>query len=252
MRRGQITVFIIIGIVVLLLFGLVSYLLFKTAPEEFTRQEALTEAERSVQKFVADCVRRTTEEAVVSFGWTGGVTTPLPFPFYYRIEDKYIVPYYYADGESYAPTPGFAERVLALYVDQHLLKCTDYSKMPYNITVRATRTAARLGKDSADFEVRHEVTVTTPGRTTRLPPVYASRIPGRLVDMLGFAFTLANKAVDNDILIHWDYLADIAKQDYNATAYREDANTVVYKIIDLRNEVLREPVVLQFAAKVQT
>jgi len=57
--------------------------------------------------------------------------------------------------------------------------------------------------------------------------------------------------VVNDRYIHWDYMTDVSNKNYNITTYTEDDSTIIYRIIDLENEIEKEPYIFQFANKIK-
>ena len=57
--------------------------------------------------------------------------------------------------------------------------------------------------------------------------------------------------VADPTLIHWDYLTEVTKKNYNVTAYAELQESIIYRIVDEKYELLGEPYIFQFAVKIR-
>ncbi len=56
---------------------------------------------------------------------------------------------------------------------------------------------------------------------------------------------------EGEPLIHWNYLNDIGRMDYNITAHADKDDSIVYRIVDPKTLVHNEPYALQFANKIR-
>ena len=122
-KRGQITVFIILGIVVLFLFaGLLFVVKSVTKEKVEAEQEAMVEAYEfnSIQMFIDHCLERTSNEGMKFVSFRGG---------YYQVpepaEDQIFVkiPYYFDLGQKRFPTKEIIARQIELYVEDKMKTC---------------------------------------------------------------------------------------------------------------------------------
>ena len=122
-KRGQVTVFIIIGIVVLFLFaGLLFVVKSVTKEKVEAEQEAMVEAYEfnSIQMFIDHCLERTSNEGMKFVSFRGG---------YYQVpepaEDQIFVkiPYYFDLGQKRFPTKEIIARQIELYVEDKMKTC---------------------------------------------------------------------------------------------------------------------------------
>ncbi len=129
-KRGQITIYIILGIIVLLALGITVYLLTKPStiyvPPEI----------QPVYDHIASCVSSVSKEAVLRLGFQGGYIT-LP-PKITRNSRSFVafdpsgefkVPYWYFGGEDRTPSIQFMEREIAQYVKQNIPNCVDFKTL---------------------------------------------------------------------------------------------------------------------------
>src|SRR3989344_1905776 len=94
-KRGQITIFIIIGIIFLVFILLFSWLRFSTLKETFTAQKVEVSFSAPVLNYIQSCLDKTAEEAVFFIAEHGG---------YYELPDladlKFNLPYYLYEGRN--------------------------------------------------------------------------------------------------------------------------------------------------------
>ena len=123
LKRGQVTVFIIIGIVILFLFaGLLFVVKSVTKEKAEAEQEAMVEAYEfnSIQMFIDHCLQRTSNEGMRFVSFRGG---------YYQVpepaEDQIFVkiPYYFDVGQKRFPTKEDISRQVELYVEDKMKSC---------------------------------------------------------------------------------------------------------------------------------
>lgn len=258
-RRGQITLFVIIGLVALLVIGTVIYMVARPPPEERARIRAAKNIEEATHFAAQQCVDLLAENSVFLFGYVGGSRVdPDPWPDYYVFDEFYRIPYWYFKGQDRTLTKErVASEVLALYVDQRLLGCTDFAgNFPqHDIRPSVPQTTVEFGREDVIFSTNWPIQVALGGGLVDIEPGHKTKVSGKLGAMLDIAYEIVRREATNDLLIHWDYLTEITdKGDFDVTAYTEGDETIVYRIVDLENKLLanQEPVVLQFANKVKT
>ncbi len=138
MKRGQITVFIILGILILLGVGFAIYmqgraekLPLETAPR-FDRMDSNT-----LQKYVEDCIAETTTSGVYIIAAQGGYVAPKgselhgdagdDLPMHYYV-DEGVVPFVLYENDSTLRPLQDVRLALERYVAAELPKCLDFSE----------------------------------------------------------------------------------------------------------------------------
>lgn len=264
MKKGQISFYYILG--VLLLFSIV--LLYFSGGIKFgtlrTRGEAAaTESApgfTAIHKLIETCVDQTAKLAVFYLGFIGGDVLPDPwvaqFPKepYFTYDTSYKIPYYvYEEKPLMLSDDQIKQDILARYMDTKLQKCTNkFQALPFFTTrEEAPSTTVDLSDEEVIFSVHYPVHATKGDTKENIGPDYVSRVRVRLKDILSVARIVTLFAVEDDRLIHWDYMTDVTKLYYNITMYTERDKTLLYRIIDLNNTIDNEPYKYQFGVKIK-
>ncbi|MBI5389592.1 hypothetical protein HZB01_04400 [Candidatus Woesearchaeota archaeon] len=162
-KRGQVTLFIIIGVLLLLIMGFGYYLYSQKSeqlpPEPITKQQPTNK----ISSFVESCIDQTASEAVIKLGSQGGYINLPPQidknPTSYLALDPYRilrVPFWYYAGEDRSPTiPGMQDQ-LASEITKTLPEClNNFTAFSQEYTI----------KENADIQTRvtiaaHDVRVS--------------------------------------------------------------------------------------------
>ncbi|MEM4267436.1 MAG: hypothetical protein QXK37_01250 [Candidatus Woesearchaeota archaeon] len=120
-KNGQVTIFIIIGIIILSLLALILTEIRPGVEKEEIISSNLQFIER-VKTHIGECSQKTLEHAVYFTGMQGGYTHPPnePTPMEF---DGYIVPFYLFNNETYIPDNELLEKEMESYVIEHIDEC---------------------------------------------------------------------------------------------------------------------------------
>lgn len=136
-KRGQITIFIVVGLMILLVIGsffiLRAYLQTEEAKAEEEKAQASSLKIGAVESFITSCVEKTANKAILDNAYSGG---------YFTLPENTLAgfdaPYYYKGGEMLIPSNETLVKELAKYIDAMLGFClTDldvFEKQGINIT----------------------------------------------------------------------------------------------------------------------
>jgi hypothetical protein len=261
MKKGQVSIYLLIGIVLLIVVGLfVAISTIKQLPTETTSEEQIRRLGKfhNVESFVQNCVDNTAKYALFYLGFVGGDLDESPYnefdePFY-QVERYYSIPYFYYLGDRRIPRTKsyFTEKILEPYINQNLKSCTDSFKDFPNLEVKDedVKTSITLTDNEVIFNVNYPVYATLNRETALVGPDYTSRVQVRLSEIISTTDTILNLLQIDDRYVHWDFFAEQIQNGFNITAYAQPRETVVYRIVDRKNEVLNEPYIFQFAAKI--
>ncbi len=148
-KRGQVTLFIIIAIVLVGAVGLYLSLSGKIGGATPTEVE-------EVYVFVQECIENTGEEAVFEISKNGG---------YYIAPDFSIdngIPYYYAEGISYMPSKEDVAQSLSRYINDALFFCTrgfaDFTE--YQIDEEDVQTTTEIQDEKVILNIEYPLRIS--------------------------------------------------------------------------------------------
>ena len=119
MKKGQISIYLLIVVVIALLVGL--FFLFR-APNENSSINNPVDEVSPLKLFVEECLEETTKAGLLQQGLQGGYTLNLPEE---HVTMEYSnIPYYYYEGGDLSPSLKTLENELAAYIDANIWKCT--------------------------------------------------------------------------------------------------------------------------------
>src|SRR3989344_6806667 len=162
LKRGQITTFIIVGILVLVVTGLILFLSKsliedKTAVEEEKTQQANVLSD-PIQHYIQSCLEKTGEDALIHIGQHGG---------YYELPDLssslLSVPYYFYDNQSYFLSKEELEFQYSQYINYQLFFCLRnfeaFEKQGYQIKQDEVNTTTRITTNQVLIEINFPVNI---------------------------------------------------------------------------------------------
>ena len=255
-KKGQTTLFAILGLTILLVVVLysASIYLLKEKPSEQVKQSAIeAQQDQPIKAFIDSCVEQTSKLSIFFFGFVGGDLDPAAYSNFFSYDVHYKIPYLYYSGKTHALTQEFVEKTLERYVDTKLKKCIsgfEQFKGPQIIDV-APKTKVGLLDNEVTFLVEYPVTVMRDGKKSVIGPSFSTRVPLRLKEITLVSNKIVEQKVADPTLIHWDYLTEVTKKNYNVTAYAELQESIIYRIVDEKYELLGEPYIFQFAVKIR-
>jgi hypothetical protein len=131
MKKGQITLFIIIGLILLVSVSIVVYITTKQAVKPVEEEVLVPDDVRPVYDFVQSCANEIAKDGMGLLGLQGGFIelpaiierTPTS---YIPIDtaDYFKVPLWYYEGEDRTPSIGFMEREISRHVNSRIRDCT--------------------------------------------------------------------------------------------------------------------------------
>jgi hypothetical protein len=150
MKRGQVTIFIIIAIfIVVAVISLIFLVKTKSSSEldkEFFSQANIKPSLQNIQSFILDCLDETSKDALDVIGVQGG--------YYTKPEKAYdlqwvFIPYYYHRGEFLMPSKQKIESELNNYIDDQLGDCIangDFNDFRLDYSSSRTRSMIKPGE----------------------------------------------------------------------------------------------------------
>jgi len=120
MKRGQATIFIIIGVVLIALILIFIFLKGWEDTSDINKKIKIDLNIQPIYSHVENCIKKTGENAIIYIGTTGG---------YYNIPEKatnFSVAYYYLEEQNIMPTKEKVSQEISSYINENLKNCIDF------------------------------------------------------------------------------------------------------------------------------
>lgn len=136
MKKGQITIFIILGIVLLLLVGISIYVFYRVSKERFEGAKLVSLEPATVTDYVSNCIQITARDGIYLLSSQGGYINPLGDPKYGDQGDYQRLHYALEEGPIPYVVDGKQTRLrqledmmqaLSRYVAVELKNCLNFS-----------------------------------------------------------------------------------------------------------------------------
>ncbi|MEM4637925.1 MAG: hypothetical protein QXK76_02800 [Candidatus Woesearchaeota archaeon] len=202
MKKGQVTIFVILGIMVLLIVGFFVFMNFqqKKSVVEFERT-TVSEQFKPIQLFVEDCINNVATEAIENLGKHGGYIDPMDYylsgrVFYFDVDnptesdlmfinkdpEKAIAYWLYSYDitgcdncliMSQMPYLDEVERQISIYVSENIDYClndmNDFIDQGYNITVPdLMRVNTIIRDDDVIIRAKYPINITYKGSSSSI------------------------------------------------------------------------------------
>jgi hypothetical protein len=144
-KKGQITIFIVVGILILAVVGILFSL--KASTEKKQLEQPLYLDTQSIELYVQQCQEKAVKDAILDTGKSGGYAI-LPELSTTNLQEN--VPYYQAGEQNTFPIDELLAREIARYVDLALPLCLhqfrSFEREGYSITTGTPTSTARLSQ----------------------------------------------------------------------------------------------------------
>lgn len=215
-KRAQVTIFIIIGVILLLSAVLVIYLVSRQAAKPFEEEIIVPEDVKPVHEYITNCLYQTSKRGVSLMGQQGGFAyVPAIIRNTYEAHLKldpggnFVIPFWYFEGEDRTPSLDFMETELQRYVYDKLRECVgDFGalKEQYSIVEKEDFfPTVTIAEEDVIVKMKWPLQLKTFNRTTMIED-YIARLPVKLKK----AHELASKVMkyENDALFFENFTID--------------------------------------------
>lgn len=191
MKKGQITLFVILGVVLLILI-LLAFTFRETLLEQATESGILPTLSLSreavyVQSDMTRCLRNSAETGLVTMALQGGYVMFDPkTPYTEATTTIYYIPYVgtaylYYKGKNMVPTKETMEKQLEGYITANLEICEkDYADL--EVEYGEYDTSVTIEENQVDINIKTKVGVTKEGTTSSFRNIYIE-VPVRLGEL---------------------------------------------------------------------
>ncbi|MBW3015535.1 hypothetical protein KY330_03875 [Candidatus Woesearchaeota archaeon] len=234
-KRGQITIFLIIGILIVVLLALFFIVRDKEITPEFDTAQ--------IKSFTETCLNKVSKDGLYFISLQGGYyDTPEPNRAYSYIK----IPYYW-DGTAHVPTKETIERELEKYIDNELPECIDgfntFTQQGYSFQLQEPMSDVMILASTIDIKLSLPVKITKDESIVKL-----NHFTSALAFDFNNVYDLVTRIVDEQKKtpdsIPLGFITDLAyNNDFTFETMNLEHNVVLYALI------FKEDYVYTFFAK---
>ncbi len=153
--RGQVTIFVIVGLIIIL--GV--FLLFYFQQIVFNVPEHAQNPGDEVRIYVEQCISNELDEAIYIVSRQGGYL----YPEHFKFEPPYRTSYLFFNNKNLMPSINESEKALADYIDRNIEDCVDFSVFEaLNITVDNPSSSTIITNDTVKAKMQWDIKIKTP------------------------------------------------------------------------------------------
>lgn len=224
-KKAQITWFILVGIVVLIVGGFFIYLYSTRSDKEIEKVIEIPANIMPIKNYVEECIKELTPPGIYLLAAKGGYI----YSYKEVLNSGNIqVAYHAVYNENASPSMEFMEQELSTYVEEALKNCIDFSTFPqFKIEAGEMHATSSFGKERVVVDLNYPVTIISQDSKIVIAQ-YTAEFPFRL----GHILNIKEKTLSNLLntgQVGFDLLSSFDVE-FNVLPYSED--TIVYSIFD--------------------
>ncbi|PIN85991.1 hypothetical protein COV19_07280 [Candidatus Woesearchaeota archaeon CG10_big_fil_rev_8_21_14_0_10_44_13] len=219
-KRAQLSVFIVVGLIILAAIGFLVYI-------KQPKAEEVPASMAHVKIFVDQCVKKVGEDALVNLGLGGG---------YLYFDNVEALPAYYGDtaywyiaGYNFAPKDEIVKGQIDRYMKENLNSClNNFDDLHENITFGEVESSADILPDKVIFNIDFPVTLNDRDIQKTISS-FSGDVNIRLGRILSAGRKVIAKEMEDPLSIDLTYLSQL---DLPVTAFHYDDRILIYMIRD--------------------
>jgi hypothetical protein len=245
-KKGQVTLFIILGIVLLIAVS-VGIVLRKDISAgiqkvKISRSVELQQEVDKVEPFVQDCLESTTEDAILRIVAKGGYNAPKNFVTY----DYYTVPIYFDKGKETVPGMQDVANEIAFAVKSDVAQCANFNAVSLPVkALKRPEATVTISKAVVTIDLEWPLQVGTETESATISE-FSAKVKTDIYFPYENAMELYNQQKAIKVLSLID-LARLAKQKNFILHFdMADKDAMVYLLTFNRTIIQRQPLVYTF------
>ena len=228
MRKAQISIFVIIGIVIIIITGIVVYKINQNRLKQIQLSLPEREKIRPVIEYVDECIEQTTINALSKLGDQG-----LIYPTVYLASKNRKISYFYFQGKNYFPDIKEINKQISQYVKENIKPCTgDFSQTKFAVEDSYTKieTTSFFTDEFINISISYPMKVFTDGQEILIKE-FSIKLNTNFVDIHKVSEKIYLETKKNPGEVNLDF---INQQPYDMKLIKIDKSTLVYEINDAR------------------
>jgi len=231
MKKSQVTLFIIIGLILLISFALILYIKSKVVQKDLVpRLDVVSEDYYDVQNFIRGCVEEVSKEALIKVGAHGGYIDPFDTEMTRKsfdispistqsdilyINDDYAVPYWWYLKTNFncvrcevslEQIPGilYIQDQVNRYIEKHMADCLadleDFTESGYEIEILDSLTARTIFQNEDVLVYVHYPMTISKGSSSTTMENFPVTVDLAFLDIYALALSITQAEQDNQFL----------------------------------------------------
>jgi len=242
-KRGQITIFLIIGVIIFISVSLIIYLKDSVDTGLIKEETEFSTAAQPVAPFVEQCIRKTLQQAIIITAENGGY---YELPELSTKEAYKNAPYYIYGNEKHLPQR--PEESIKLFLEDNLRFCTKgFTELPgLTILYEAPTATIMLGENIVTATIDYPLKIEEPTGTITKMSRFQSSTPTKILQM----FETAKAIIETPIMFESHCLTcinDIIENSDFTISMVDDYEGTFFAIVDNTTTINEEPIRYRFA-----
>lgn len=250
-KRGQVTIFLIVGILLLAIFAGILYLTSTIQKErlELEEESPLTlKLKQPLTSFVESCLRQTAVPGIYLLGLQGGIIYP-DDPTTILLTENALINYGYLKGVDQLSVEAM-EQQLNRYVEENLFLCLDdflrFAEEGIFITEKKpVKSDVKIRPDETVLQIKYQLEVRLGDDSFRMDS-FSTNVPLRVGSTLREAKAIIRTHEENPAHL---LPPEPAEQSYFISSFPFDAFTFIYSISDQNSIIDGAPFTFMFAIR---
>ena len=230
MKRGQVTPFIIIAIIIVISLGV-----FLLIQENILDLERIPPDVQPVHSFIESCVEQTANDAVIQIGRTGGYFLAPNL----SIESDVAI---YFDSKNlnqhYMPSKEIIKNELKLYMENMLFFCTkNFIDFPdFSVTQEEIETDVEIEENRVVFNINYPLSISKGDNTYKFNN-FEKEVPVRL----GLVHDIVFSIIEDQLGVNAFCVSCLEDKFFEEEVYLDmfdyDEEIVLFTLVDVKSEI---------------
>lgn len=243
MKRGQLSLYTILGLIVIVLIAGISILISRSNQQTDVHEElAIPEYLLDLTNHIQSCLDSTASSAIIKVSSQSGFYNPSSINSISY--DNYLIPISFFQGVINFPTEEQLQQSLSSYVEDNIKKCIQQKTFPgLKIGSSSPQVTSQLEEFNTKFSMRLPMHVSSAYASTELNPPYETNIPANLLYLYLAASSILEKL--NEDPENLDLLYPLSLE-LDAELVSKD-NTLIISLTDNLSKINKKPLTFTFA-----
>lgn len=228
--KGQTTIFVVLGIVILASVAIGYYLMsssqISAAESEAEALSQLPSDVAEVRKAMSECVQYTLEDAIVQAGMFGGFTEAKQNALF--TGNDFVN--YASEGKSRKlPSIEETKANIASYMETYIPDCIETENEKFKITLPSPKVSIDISSRKVLAEVDYKAVLKSGETAYTFSEPFVVESPVRFLELYNAADRIVGKAIESPENINVDYLLTLGEE---VDVIPFDEKNVIYRIPD--------------------